>query len=70
MRKFEEGISFDWDDLVELVRRTAVIDREKITADCVRGFRFLAELTPEERVLANDQHQRELALAERLLLGL
>jgi hypothetical protein len=66
MTKFEHGAEFDWDDLSDLVRRGARIDRERICADCVRGFRFLAGLTPEERTLANDPHQREHALWERL----
>ena len=34
--------------------------------DCVRGFRFLSDLTPEERTLASDPHQREQALRDRL----
>jgi predicted nucleotidyltransferase component of viral defense system len=66
MRKFEDGRAFDWDDLGQLVRRTLVVDREKITADCIRGYRFLVELTEQERQLANDPHQRERALGERL----
>src|SRR5438876_2478421 len=66
MRKFEHGAEFDWDDLSDLVRRDARINRERICADCVRGFRFLADLTPEEWTLANDPHQREHALWERL----
>jgi hypothetical protein len=66
MRKFEDGRDFDWDDLRQLVNRAVVIDRDKITADCVRGFGFLAELTPDERGLANDAHQREQALWGRL----
>ena len=66
MRKFEEGRAFDWDDLSQLVRRTVAVDRERITADCVRGYRFLLDLTEEERQLANDPHQRERALWERL----
>ena len=66
MRKFEDGIAFDWDDLGQLVRRTVVIDRKRITADCVRGYRFLMELTEEERQLANDPHQRERALWQTL----
>ena len=66
MRKFEDGNEFDWDDLAQLVRRGAVIDRRRITADCVRGFRFLADLTDEERALARDQHQREHDLWTRL----
>jgi predicted nucleotidyltransferase component of viral defense system len=70
IRKFEDGRDFDWDDLRQLLNRAVVIDREKITADCVRGFRFLADLTPDEQMLASDQHQRERALAEQLRAGL
>jgi predicted nucleotidyltransferase component of viral defense system len=66
MRKFQDGRAFDWDDLGQLVRRTLVVDREKITADCIRGYRFLVELTEEERQLANDPHQRERALWQTL----
>lgn len=66
IRKFEEGAEFDWHDLAQLLRRTARIDRERICRECVRGFRFLADLTEEERVLAGDQHQRERELWERL----
>jgi predicted nucleotidyltransferase component of viral defense system len=66
MRKFEDGRDFDWDDLGQLVRRTLVVDRRKITADCIRGYRFLVELTEEERQLANDPHQRERALWQTL----
>jgi len=70
IRKFEEGTEFDWDDLRDLVRRTEEIDREKICAACVGGFRFLADLSPEERVLANDGHQREQELWDRLRTNL
>ena len=60
----------DWDDLRQLLSRAVAIDRDRITADCTRGFGFLAELTDEERVLADDQHQRERALADKLRAGL
>jgi len=66
MKKFEEGIEFDWDDLRDLVRRTENINREKICAACAGGFRFLADLSPEERALASDSHQREHGLWDRL----
>jgi predicted nucleotidyltransferase component of viral defense system len=66
MRKFEDGRDFDWDDLRQLLSRAVVIDRNRITADCVSGFRFLADLTPDERLLAGDSNQRERALWERL----
>lgn len=66
MSKFEDGNEFDWDDLGQLVRRTVEIDRRRITADCVRGFAFLRDLTDEERVLAADPYQRERDVWERL----
>jgi predicted nucleotidyltransferase component of viral defense system len=66
MQKFRDGRDFDWDDLRQLFNRAVVIDRDRITADCTRGFGFLADLTDEERVLANDQHQRERKLWDRL----
>jgi len=70
IQKFQDGLSFDWDDLRQLLNRAASIDRNRITSDCVRGFRFLAELTPDERVLAGDQHQRERDLVQTLRTGL
>ena len=66
MQKIQDGRDFDWDDLGQLLRRTIVIDRDRITADCARGFAFLAELTDDERVLANDRYQREQAMAGRV----
>ncbi|MGH9383575.1 MAG: nucleotidyl transferase AbiEii/AbiGii toxin family protein [Vicinamibacterales bacterium] len=69
LRKFEDGRDFDWNDLGQLVRRTITIDRDKITADCVRGFRFLLDLTEDERTLAADPHQRERDLWDRLARG-
>jgi predicted nucleotidyltransferase component of viral defense system len=66
LRKFADGRAFDWDDLNQLVRRTLVIDRNKIIADCVRGFRFLLDLTEEERQLAADPHQRLRTLCQKL----
>jgi len=66
IRKFEDGRDFDWDDLRDLLRRNIVLDRDRITADCVRGFAFLAELTEDERILANDRYQREQEVARRV----
>jgi predicted nucleotidyltransferase component of viral defense system len=66
LQKFEDGRDFDWNDLRQLLNRATNIDHDRITAACVKGFGFLANLTDEEHVLANDPHQREEALAERL----
>ena len=60
---------FDWDDLGQLVNRAVVIDRDRIAADCVRGFGFLANLTDEERVLAKDRDEREHAVWDRLRMA-
>jgi hypothetical protein len=65
-KKFEDGRDFDWDDLRQLTRRSAEIDQDRITRDCVRGFSFLAAPTPEEERLAHDSYQREQALYEEL----
>jgi len=66
LQKFEDGRDFDWNDLRQLLRRTLDIDRDRITDICIRGFRFLADLTPSEQTLAHDSYQRELVLWERL----
>jgi hypothetical protein len=66
MAKFADGAAFDWDDLAQLVRRTQPVDPQRIIADCVRGFAFLADLTPDERILASDPYQRQRELWERL----
>jgi hypothetical protein len=42
MEKFQDGRDFDWNDLGQLLRRTIVVDRDRIMADCVKGFGFLA----------------------------
>jgi predicted nucleotidyltransferase component of viral defense system len=70
MQKFMDGQDFDWDDLRQLLNRTVAIDKERICADCVHGFGFLAELTDDERLLARDRYQREQAAAERLRAAL
>lgn len=66
IQKFQDGRNFDWDDLRQLFNCAAVIDRDRITADCVRGFGFLANLTDDERMLARGQYQREQTVADRL----
>ena len=70
LQKFEEGREFDWDDLRQLLRRTLEIDKDRITAACIHGFRFLEDLTAEEQTLARDAYQREQALWEKLKVEL
>jgi uncharacterized protein len=69
-RKFVDGNDFDWDDLRQLTRRTTEIDKERIIRDCVRGFAFLNDLSPEEQILAADPHQRERNLYAQLIASL
>lgn len=66
MKKFEDGRDFDWEDLGQLVRRTVVLNRDKILSDCARGFAFLADLTEDEQTLAADSRHRQRELWERL----
>jgi len=40
MRKFEDGRDFDWEDLGQLLRRTIVVDRDRITARLRQGIRI------------------------------
>ena len=64
--KFENRKEFDWDDLNQLIRRSAAIDRDKITTDCIGGYRFLVDLTDEELQLSNDPYHRELFLWKKM----
>ena len=70
MEKFERGKDFDWDDLGQLVRRSVAVNREKITTDCIKGYRFLVDLTEDERQLASDPYQREYALWQKMRANL
>jgi predicted nucleotidyltransferase component of viral defense system len=70
MQKFQDGMDFDWEDLRQLLNRAAVIDGDRNTADCVRGFGFLAALTDDEQTLVRDKYQREQALADKLRAAL
>ena len=62
LANLDDATAFDWDDLRQLVRRTQAIDPAQITAACLMGFGFLAELDPAEAELATDPHQRHKAL--------
>jgi predicted nucleotidyltransferase component of viral defense system len=70
MEKFMDGQEFDWDDLRQILNRAVAIEKERICADCVHGFGFLAELTEDERLLARDRYQREMAAVERVRAAL
>jgi hypothetical protein len=70
MQKFRDGRGFDWNDLRQLLRRTVVVDPDRITTDCAREFAFLTELTDDEVLLANDRYQREQTAADRVRAAL
>jgi predicted nucleotidyltransferase component of viral defense system len=70
MQKFMDGREFDWDDLRQILNRAVALEKEKICADCVHGFGFLTQLTDDERLLARDRYQREIAAAERVRAAL
>ena len=64
--KFVNVQSFDWDDLGQLVRKNQDVDRDQIIGNCVKGYAFLGDLSPEERTLAQDRYQRERSLWQKL----
>lgn len=66
MTKFEKGTDFDWSDLAHFVRKDQTIDQKEITAACMKGFGFLAEMTEDESALAADAYQREQTLWNKL----
>jgi hypothetical protein len=39
-----------------------MVDGNRIAAGCVRGYRFLLDMTEDERQLATDPYQRQRAL--------
>ena len=57
--KLRDGSAFDWDDLTDLTRHGHPPNRQTMTADCIKGYGFLAGMTEDERILANDPHQRQ-----------
>jgi predicted nucleotidyltransferase component of viral defense system len=64
--KIADSKAYDWDDLGQLVRRTQAVDPARIIAECGEGYRFLLDLSDEERQLAADHHQRERGLWKKL----
>lgn len=61
---------YDWQDLRRLVRRGWDIDAEKIIDQVQEGFAFLANLTPDETLLASDPYRRQDEVYRVLLDGL
>ena len=66
MKKFQEGVKLNWDDLTQLLRRGVGVDPKRISEDCIRGFGYLANLTEDESLVAKDRYQRESEAVERL----
>lgn len=51
------------------MNKSVVVDREKISAEFVRGYSFLVYLSDEQRRRANDPHQSERASWQTLARG-
>jgi predicted nucleotidyltransferase component of viral defense system len=66
MAKFADRDAFDWADLGHLTRHGQAPDTAGIIAACVKGYGFLAALTPDELLLAKDRHERRRDLWEKL----
>ena len=56
--KLKDGTAFDWGDLAQLTRHGHPPNRLTMTADCIKGYAFLAAMTADEKTLAADTHQR------------
>ncbi len=61
---------YDIGDLTNLLRRDQKPDLYGMIRRVVEGFRFLADLTPTERVLAGDEMQRNRKQAEELVAAM
>lgn len=60
------GGDYDLAELSRLLRKDQRPDLDAMVGRVVEAFRFLADLTPDERTLASDPSLRERALSERL----
>ncbi|MDE0056099.1 MAG: nucleotidyl transferase AbiEii/AbiGii toxin family protein [Gammaproteobacteria bacterium] len=66
IEKLSDGQDFDWSDLAQLVNKDHVIDQEKISSDCASGYRFLTEMSEDEKTLASNPYENGRALWEKL----
>lgn len=62
--KLAQAVKWDWDDLRQLVRGGAP-DPKSMLERCTRRFAFLAQLDPDEVILAADPHQRRADIHKR-----
>ncbi|MBI1870482.1 MAG: nucleotidyl transferase AbiEii/AbiGii toxin family protein [Chlamydiae bacterium] len=64
--RLESG-AYDWDDLRRLLRKDQKFDAKKILRKCTQGYRFLADLTSEEKkVLLDTKKHHESSLVKKL----
>jgi len=64
--RFESG-AYDWDDLRRLLRKDQKFDPKKLIRKCIEGYRFLSDLTPEEKkVLLDTKRHHEASLVKKL----
>lgn len=59
---------YDWDDLRALVRRSEKLDPERMLSACEKRYRFLLDLSANERRLIDDAKRRKLRDLPRALL--
>ncbi|OHE88895.1 MAG: hypothetical protein A3G75_01135 [Verrucomicrobia bacterium RIFCSPLOWO2_12_FULL_64_8] len=68
--RIESGSDYDLSDLKNLLRKDQSPDLDVMIKRVIEGFRFLDQLTEEERTLASDPTQRQRATAEALRAAL
>ena len=61
---------YDWMDLRRLVRRGAAVSPDEIVRGVQQGYAFLAQLTPDEALLAADPYGRQRQVYSRLAASL
>jgi predicted nucleotidyltransferase component of viral defense system len=66
LTKMADEKQFDYDDLVNLTRHCQGSKAAEIIGRCISGYAFLKALTPSEKTLAKDEHQREHKLWKKL----
>lgn len=61
---------YDWMDLRRLVRRGAAVSLDEIVRGVQQGYAFLAQLTPDEALLAADPYGRQRQIYSHLAASL
>ena len=67
LAKLTDKNAFDWADLAQLMRQGQPPNVEKMTRDCAVGYGFLAKLSADEKIMADDRHQRRKDVYEKIV---